>query len=1322
MSHRFGKRLGVAALATFAAGIMAVESADARPARARGGRPAASAFQLFAGTTLAFEINRVYCGIRAIGETCVDVSGSPVLGGGSWPRGSGNAYIFNSGLQVAGIINPGAGFAWAGDTVGTWFMDPRGDQQSGEGVTDIFSSLDAGDAANWPSAAAIQDTAIYNPVLIGRQTISQQDIWWRYWDGNPNQTAGRGHPAGILVEQRGLGWNFPSGNEDIVYFVTRFINITASGASCRQAYDTLSVYGYTTPQIDEIAAVGTRFQQLNEAKFGVDIPDCGYAIENAFASVFMDADVGTVVGDNFATASLVHSLAYTYVGDFEEPTWQYPSTINSPPFGANPGFIGIKYLRTPINPATGFEFGITMFSNTSNGGGFPDAVGVQQLYRYLSGTVSPAFGDNNCTVSSPQTRRLCSLLQIWQDIRMFASSGPFTLEPGNAQVFVTAYVFAAPVASAIAPFVGGNPGLLPGIPPGPQRLLRPVGDPTRDTVRVIDRATGWQNFADNPTVGQVGTVEQSEVSVVPRSLLGKSLVAQAVFDNGFLLPFAPEAPDFFVVPGDNRVTVVWQKSATEDPTGGDPYFNVAAAPFVNSVANPLYDPNYRRFDVEGYRVWRGRTPSQMVLIAQFDYETTSFTDYTGVLYNAPSYGSQCAPELGLQTSCPVTFDVMPAVDTLTSPSFDVPIATQTGVQPGLVQVAPGGRVVTGTAPNEAVIITLADTAVSGGLHCGGARCPELTNTGVPFAYTDTTVRNGFRYFYSVTAFDVNSVASVGVGNTSLESPLVTRTATPRAGSGQEVAGTATFNFLGADGNPIPVNPMPALDPVTGNFAGLMPVTDGLSLSFAAQFLPQVVSAGAVTVTIDSIIPGSSLVDVRPTVYWFSRQAGTSPPVQFSLSITPYGFDGDHIDQVQTTFPAQPLDATQAARFGGDASYSLYAGMTLTVGGVYGNTQKGRAWANAHPDGAQNGPRWWEGTGPNPVADPNGINCNQQIGSFSCALADLSRNSGQITGVDVFTPMSYTTIQGTTPARNWEAITSTIHRAATFRVYWGANGAIDSVWDATHRVRVPFMTTAGPSWGILNDSSFTNTPQASTRDANNALLTWSDLSCVAPIHTYLLGGNAVCGGPATTSAFLMNHARLAPVAFTSSSFANTATLTTNGNGFIFYLNGWFTLFRMAALPAAGTVWTMESYAGNIEGDAGSYSYFYGPRQATVPGLRLAIQFTGSTLDPSVTTAAALERVHTVPDPYYVTNALEFSSTNKILRFVNLPAQAIVRIYSTSGILVSILTHNDPQGGGDAVWNLRNRNNQIVASGVYFYHVETPDGREKVGRFTVVNYAQ
>jgi hypothetical protein len=94
---------------------------------------------------------------------------------------------------------------------------------------------------------------------------------------------------------------------------------------------------------------------------------------------------------------------------------------------------------------------------------------------------------------------------------------------------------------------------------------------------------------------------------------------------------------------------------------------------------------------------------------------------------------------------------------------------------------------------------------------------------------------------------------------------------------------------------------------------------------------------------------------------------------------------------------------------------------------------------------------------------------------------------------------------------------------------------------------------------------------------------------------------------------------------------------------------------------------------------------------------------------------------VPDPYYVTSSFEFTANQKILKFVNLPSQAIIRIYSVSGVLVALVPHNDPSGGGEATWNLRNRNNQFVASGVYFYHVETPGGQTKVGRFTIVNFA-
>jgi len=70
-------------------------------------------------------------------------------------------------------------------------------------------------------------------------------------------------------------------------------------------------------------------------------------------------------------------------------------------------------------------------------------------------------------------------------------------------------------------------------------------------------------------------------------------------------------------------------------------------------------------------------------------------------------------------------------------------------------------------------------------------------------------------------------------------------------------------------------------------------------------------------------------------------------------------------------------------------------------------------------------------------------------------------------------------------------------------------------------------------------------------------------------------------------------------------------------------------------------------------------------------------------------------------------------------VNLPVKATIRIYSMSGVLVTMINHDDASGGGLATWDLRNRSNQFVGSGVYFYHVSTPDGKSHIGKFTVVN---
>ncbi|UCF21473.1 MAG: hypothetical protein JSU87_08840 [Gemmatimonadota bacterium] len=116
-----------------------------------------SRFSLFAAPILVLDVNQYQCGLQNRGAVCTDIFDSPTGGGGFWPTGSANQYMFNSGLNMAGIIPPDAGFPWAGDTVGAYFFDARGTQQHGEGVTNIYNSLNADDLANWPDFGSIPD-------------------------------------------------------------------------------------------------------------------------------------------------------------------------------------------------------------------------------------------------------------------------------------------------------------------------------------------------------------------------------------------------------------------------------------------------------------------------------------------------------------------------------------------------------------------------------------------------------------------------------------------------------------------------------------------------------------------------------------------------------------------------------------------------------------------------------------------------------------------------------------------------------------------------------------------------------------------------------------------------------------------------------------------------------------------------------------------------------------------------------------------------------------------------------------------------------------
>jgi hypothetical protein len=972
--------------------------------------------------------------------------------------------------------------------------------------------------------------------------------------------------------------------------------------------------------------------------------------------------------------------------------------------------------------------GLTLFSNTINGGAFDDAQNTTQLFRYISNNINPAAGDAPCNSGNPQTTKICFVNNTApDDMRFFQSSGPLTLAPGQFGTIAVAYIFAAPVSTGSCT----GPGTCDLAPGDPTRLSVIA---TADNANAVDSVAGFTGYNGDAAAqggNADGLPDQGEFSSPVRgSLLGKALTAQQVFNFGFLLPFAPESPDFFLIPGDNQVTVLWRPSPTEQT--GDPFFQVASQPTITDPAtgivgpNPLYDPNYRQFDVEGYRIYRGRvdSPNELALIAQFDYQGTFISDFTSQVSVDGQLLTGCAPELGINTltidsttappardttfGCPVAFDsLVPGV--APTVSNDVPL-----VGP-VIQVVRGDR--TTLATGEAIILK-ADTALTGS---ESGRTPELSDNGVPFTYLDNGVRSNIRYFYSVTAFDVNSIQS---GPSNIESPRNTKSITPQAeASNFENTATLTNNIVGRGiSQDSVITSAPSLDPATGKFSGPFPPANGGELQFAGQFARQVIAApGAVSVRLDSLILGSAY-DNAPNTYYLTATGGDGTTFPLTIGVTQSQTDGDGTGNA--VFNAVPVDATLAERFGGSAAFNLNAEVVQTLPGNYFTNSFGRGCINEadgfalDPGCDYNGARWFDGPSPAQNETVDNPTAGNQKNSAGPAVFTNPNNAGGLTGVAaIHEDRSYQTFDNVW--RNIEGVLGGATRAADFNVYWGAGGVVDSVIDVTHNVPVAFGATVGGTWGFLNAAD----AAAGGSADGSANLTAADMGCVEPLKSSAAVQSVI---PCTATYAMTQTAVPGPIAYIATGLA---IVPASGPGFIMSLPGHFFTFDLGpggAVPAAGAVWTMRSYTGAIEGghgdagDDGNYAFTAVTRPFTAVGAENRLSF-NVVNQVAATTKDDLTRVHTVPDPYYVTSQFEQTTDTKIIKFVNLPADCIIRIYSSSGVLVDLLEHHSETLGGAEDWNVRNRNNQIVASGVYFYHIEAGDAR-RVGRFTVVNFAQ
>jgi hypothetical protein len=108
------------------------------------------------------------------------------------------------------------------------------------------------------------------------------------------------------------------------------------------------------------------------------------------------------------------------------------------------------------------------------------------------------------------------------------------------------------------------------------------------------------------------------------------------------------------------------------------------------------------------------------------------------------------------------------------------------------------------------------------------------------------------------------------------------------------------------------------------------------------------------------------------------------------------------------------------------------------------------------------------------------------------------------------------------------------------------------------------------------------------------------------------------------------------------------------------------------------------------------------------------------------ASVLNKVYVVPNPLIVTNGLRSGSSQNgdftdRIGFYGLTKRCTIRIFSYSGQLITTLEHNSPSTEGyQKEYFQLSRNNQIIASGVYFFTVDDHEtGRRSTGKFVIIH---
>jgi hypothetical protein len=806
----------------------------------------------------------------------------------------------------------------------------------------------------------------------------------------------------------------------------------------------------------------------------------GHELTNCFFGVCTDNDIGNESGTGNDIISAILHRYYLFPGETDSILvdnlgyqWQEAEETGwVPPV---PGAIGFDYLQSPFNLTMG---------NLDGDSVYPDIHETDSTW--YANHVDPAFWDWNGN-GVPGWRDPAEIPQFGMTaFKRFT----LNLEPNRDNeryVTMAGYNFKT---GAYEPYDTVPP------PPDDQRFLQVSGP--------------FSLGADSITTVLVGIIFATwkDVYGTPDSALAKiDATCQFIYDMNWLLPGPPPPPILTCVPGDHKVTLIWNNLSE---ITADPYYKVV---HFAPPTSPIYDPFYLEYDFQGYRIWKSLTGrvSDWSLISSYDKaDGITFTD-----------------------------------------SVNFP---------------------------DSIMLVVKDN-------------------GIVHSFIDEDARNGFSYYYAISAFDYNYVKKV------VKIDSFTNDTVP--------------NPVWFESGKVGVNTVPRRE--------------------AANYVPPGTPS-------DSVVFGNPLLDTLVT-----------PKVTYPLAVDP--------------------------------NLAFYVALGMPILGTWTETVKGVAKSF---DGASY--QVFLKSASDSILDS--IRTAVKIGT-GYKTSEFAPINGISIACDIGTPvlpLSYNLFDSVTTTSYPESLV-TANVVSPLPCYTNAPMYCRGFWTYTgNPYRLIWQAAGGKSRTLTVIDFLTGDTIPYQQFQNDSI-------------TNVLGASWCFNASATLGS---------PFAFASTDtlrYRNPAGQRTKS---LYIMGGMINLHSGTAidsliLPAVGEEWILWPN--------GKYL------PPSVLG-RIKIQGEPGTFD----TVQKILNVKVVPNPYVVHNEWQQSSLIRRIRFINLPDNCTIRIFNLNGELVRTILHTATiipasgqtvynNAGGDEWWDLLSANRQLIASGIYIYHVDSKVG-EQIGKFAVV----